>query len=65
MFIGPGEKVYEGMMIGEHSRDTDLEVNPLKGKKLTNVRASGKDDAVQLTPPTRLSLEAGHRLYRR
>jgi GTP-binding protein len=57
MFIGPGEKVYEGMVIGEHSRDTDLEVNPLKGKKLTNVRASGKDDAVQLTPPTRLSLE--------
>jgi GTP-binding protein len=57
MFIGPSEKVYEGMIIGEHSRDNDLEVNPLKGKKLTNVRASGKDDAVQLTPPTRLSLE--------
>ncbi len=58
MFIGPGEPVYEGMVIGEHSRDNDLEVNPLKGKKLTNVRASGKDDAVALTPPTRLSLEA-------
>ncbi len=58
MFIGSGEAVYEGMIIGEHSRDNDLEVNPLKGKQLTNVRAAGKDDAVKLTPPTRLSLEA-------
>ena len=57
MFIGPGETVYEGMIVGEHSRDNDLEVNPLKGKKLTNVRASGKDDAVILTPPTRYGLE--------
>ena len=57
LFIGPQEEVYEGMIIGEHSRESDLEVNPLKGKKLTNVRASGKDDAVTLTPPTRLSLE--------
>ena len=57
MFIGAGEKVYQGMIIGEHSRDNDLEVNPLKGKKLTNVRASGKDDAVVLTPPVRLGLE--------
>ncbi len=57
MFIGHGEKVYEGMIIGEHSRDNDLEVNPLKGKKLTNVRASGKDDAVVLTTPIRMSLE--------
>ena len=57
LFIGPGEDVYEGMIIGEHSRDNDLEVNPLKGKKLTNIRAAGKDDAVQLTPPVRLSLE--------
>jgi GTP-binding protein len=57
LFIGAQEDVYEGMIIGEHSRETDLEVNPLKGKKLTNVRASGKDDAVTLTPPTRLSLE--------
>ncbi|SLN39982.1 hypothetical protein ROJ8625_01879 [Roseivivax jejudonensis] len=57
MFIGPQEKVYEGMIIGEHSRENDLEVNPLKGKKLTNVRASGSDDAVRLTPPTTLSLE--------
>ena len=45
------------MIIGEHSRDNDLEVNPLKGKKLTNIRASGKDDAVVLTPATRFSLE--------
>ena len=57
MFIGSGEKVYQGMIIGEHSRDNDLEVNPLKGKKLTNVRAAGKDDAVVLTPPVRLGLE--------
>ncbi len=57
MFIGPQEKVYEGMIIGEHSRENDLEVNPLKGKKLTNVRASGSDDAVRLTPPTTFSLE--------
>ncbi len=57
MFIGSGENVYQGMVIGEHSRENDLEVNPLKGKKLTNVRASGKDDAVTLTPPVRLSLE--------
>ncbi|QFT63875.1 translational GTPase TypA [Roseivivax sp. THAF30] len=57
MFIGPQAKVYEGMIIGEHSRENDLEVNPLKGKKLTNVRASGTDDAVRLTPPTIMSLE--------
>ncbi|MEY4304854.1 MAG: hypothetical protein RIT52_1029 [Pseudomonadota bacterium] len=57
MFIGPQEAVYEGMIIGEHSRDNDLEVNPLKGKKLTNVRASGTDEAVRLTPHVRMSLE--------
>ncbi|MGP1357120.1 translational GTPase TypA [Roseicyclus sp.] len=57
MFIGPQEEVYEGMIIGEHSRDNDLEVNPLKGKKLTNIRASGSDEAVRLTPPVRMSLE--------
>ena len=57
MFIGAQEDIYEGMIIGEHSRENDLEVNPLKGKKLTNVRASGKDDAVVLTPPVRMSLE--------
>ncbi|WP_434621810.1 translational GTPase TypA [Tabrizicola sp. M-4] len=57
MFIGPQENVYEGMIIGEHSRDNDLEVNPLKGKKLTNVRASGTDEAVRLTPHIKFSLE--------
>jgi len=57
LFIGPQEAIYEGMIIGEHSRDNDLEVNPLKGKKLTNVRASGTDEAVRLTPPVILSLE--------
>ena len=57
LFIGAQEQVYQGMIIGEHSRDNDLEVNPLKGKKLTNIRASGKDDAVVLTPPVKLSLE--------
>ena len=56
-FIGSGEQVYQGMILGEHSRDNDLEVNPLKGKKLTNVRASGKDEAVVLTPPARPTLE--------
>ena len=56
-FIGSAEEVYEGMIIGEHNRDNDLEVNPLKGKKLTNIRASGNDEAVRLTPPTKLSLE--------
>ncbi|MDG2475207.1 MAG: translational GTPase TypA [Paracoccaceae bacterium] len=56
-FIGAGEDVYKGMIIGEHTRDNDLEVNPLKGKKLTNVRASGTDEAVRLTTPTRFSLE--------
>jgi len=57
LFIGPQEQVYEGMIIGEHSRDNDLEVNPLKGKKLTNMRASGTDEAVRLTTPVRMSLE--------
>jgi GTP-binding protein len=57
MFIGSGEKVYRGMIIGEHNRENDLDVNPLKGKKLSNVRASGKDEAVVLTTPIRQSLE--------
>jgi GTP-binding protein len=57
MFIGAGEKIYEGMIIGEHTRPNDLEVNPLKGKQLTNIRASGKDDAVRLTKPRILTLE--------
>jgi GTP-binding protein len=56
-FIGAGEQVYSGMILGEHNRDNDLEVNPLKGKKLTNIRAAGKDEAVVLTPPVRLTLE--------
>ena len=57
MFVSPGEKLYEGMVIGIHSRDNDLVVNPIKGKQLTNVRASGKDDAILLTPPITLTLE--------
>ncbi|MAN97959.1 translational GTPase TypA [uncultured Roseovarius sp.] len=57
MFLGAQAKVYTGMIIGEHSRDNDLEVNPLKGKKLTNVRASGTDEAVRLTTPITMSLE--------
>ncbi|PCJ30713.1 MAG: translational GTPase TypA [Gammaproteobacteria bacterium] len=57
MFIGHNDAVYEGMVIGIHSRDNDLVVNPLKGKQLTNVRASGTDEAINLTPPIRMSLE--------
>lgn len=55
--IDPGQKVYAGMIVGIHNRDNDLEVNVLKGKKLTNMRASGKDDAVKVTPPIRMTLE--------
>ena len=58
MFVSPGDPVYEGMIIGIHSRDNDLIVNPIKGKKLTNVRAAGKDEAVSLTPPIQLTLES-------
>jgi len=57
MVIEPGWKVYEGMIIGEHTRDNDLEVNVMKGKQLTNVRSSGKDEAIRLTPPIRMTLE--------
>ncbi len=57
LFLGPGERVYEGQIIGEHSREADLVVNPAKGKKLTNMRASGSDDAVILTPAVRMTLE--------
>ncbi len=57
MFIGHQTKVYGGMVVGEHSRDNDLEINVLKGKQLTNIRASGTDEAVKLTPPRRMSLE--------
>ena len=57
MLIDPGVDVYEGMIIGEHNRDNDLEVNPLKGKQLTNIRTTSKDEAIRLTPPKKLSLE--------
>jgi GTP-binding protein len=57
MFVTPGEKVYPGMILGENSRDSDLEVNPIREKKLTNIRAAGKDDAMLLVPPRRMSLE--------
>jgi len=57
LFLGAGVEVYGGMIIGQHAKDNDLEVNPCKGKKLTNVRASGTDDAIKLTPPRLLTLE--------
>jgi GTP-binding protein len=57
LFVQPTEKVYEGMIVGEHSRDNDLEVNPCKTKKLTNMRASGTDDSVKLAPPRVMELE--------
>jgi GTP-binding protein len=57
LFVSPGEKLYEGMIIGIHSRDNDLVVNPIKTKKLTNIRAAGKDDAILLTTPIPLTLE--------
>src|SRR5690606_10792180 len=57
LFIGAGEKIYAGMVIGEHSRGNDLDVNPLKSKQLTNIRAAGKDDAILLTTPVRMTLE--------
>ena len=61
----PASRVYEGMIVGEHSRGNDLEVNVLKGKQLTNVRAAGKEEKRLLTPPIRLSLEGGARLSSR
>ncbi len=57
MFVGAGEKTYQGMIIGENARTDDLDVNPMKAKQLTNVRASGKDEAIRLTPPRRMTLE--------
>jgi GTP-binding protein len=57
LFVAPGEKLYEGMIVGIHSRDNDLVVNPIRTKKLTNIRAAGKDDAILLTPPIELTLE--------
>ena len=57
LFLGPGERVYAGQIVGEHSREADIIVNPAKGKKLTNMRASGSDDAVILTPHMQMTLE--------
>ena len=57
MFVSPGEALYQGMVIGENSKPQDLEVNPTKTKQLTNIRSSGKDDAIRLTPPRRMTLE--------
>ena len=57
MMIEPGWKVYQGMIVGEHTRDNDLEINVLKGKQLTNIRTTSKDEAVRLTPPIRMTLE--------
>jgi GTP-binding protein len=57
MFVKPNDPVYEGMVIGIHTRDNDLVVNPIREKKLTNVRASGKDENIMLTPPVELTLE--------
>jgi GTP-binding protein len=57
LFVGPGVNVYAGMIIGQHAKDNDLVVNPCKGKKLTNVRASGSDEAIRLTTPRDLTLE--------
>ena len=58
MFASPGDPLYEGIIIGIHSRDNDLVVNPIKGKQLTNIRASGTDEAVRLTPPIQVTLES-------
>ena len=57
MFVKPNDPVYEGMIVGIHSRDNDLVVNPVRTKQLTNIRAAGKDEAILLTPPIELSLE--------
>jgi GTP-binding protein len=57
LFLAPNAPVYEGMIVGEHNRENDLDVNPTKGKKLTNMRASGKDDSIILTPPITMTLE--------
>ena len=58
LFVTPGDALYEGMIIGEHSRENDIVVNPIKGKQLTNIRASGTDEAIRLVPPVRLTLES-------
>ena len=58
MFVNPGDDVYEGMIVGENSRDNDMVVNPVREKKLTNVRSAGADDAIVLKPPRLMTLEA-------
>jgi GTP-binding protein len=58
MFVAPNDRLYEGMVIGIHSRENDLVVNPIKTKQLTNIRAAGKDEAINLTPPVQLTLES-------
>jgi GTP-binding protein len=57
LFVGHGEALYEGMIIGENAKPDDLEVNPMRAKQLSNVRSSGKDDAIRLTPPKKMTLE--------
>ena len=57
MFVGGGEKTYQGMIIGENARPDDMDVNPMKAKQLTNIRSAGKDEAIRLTPPRRPTLE--------
>src|SRR6476620_7087446 len=57
MFVGPGEEVYEGMVVGEHARDNDLDINIIREKKLTNIRAAGRDENIILTPPKKMRLE--------
>jgi GTP-binding protein len=58
LFVGPGEPVYEGMIVGEHNRPNDLDVNVTKEKKLTNIRAAGRDENIIITPPRKLTIEA-------
>ena len=58
LFVSPGDPLYEGMIIGEHSRDNDIVVNPIRCKQLTNIRASGTDEAIRLVPPVKLTLES-------
>ena len=57
LFVTPGDPLYEGMVVGENAKPDDLEVNPMKSKQLTNFRSTGKDDAIRLTPPKRMTLE--------
>ena len=64
LFIGPAVEVYEGMVIGDTSKGDDLDVNPTKGKQLSNMRSSGKDEALMLVPPFELSIERGLELMR-